>query len=73
MRDAVRRGAGDARRDGFSDGPADRLRDPCELVAQVHGLQLKLRDGAIEGAYGSKTAPLAPDMLEAIKGAICAA
>lgn len=29
-------------------------------------------DGALVGAYGSKTAPLAPDMLEAIKGAICA-
>jgi glutathione peroxidase len=30
------------------------------------------KDGAIAGAFGSKTAPLAPDMLEEIKGAICA-
>ncbi len=30
------------------------------------------KDGTLVGAYGSKTAPLAPDMLEAIKGAICA-
>jgi glutathione peroxidase len=30
------------------------------------------KNGEIVGAYGSKTAPLAPDMLEAIKGAICA-
>ena len=30
------------------------------------------KDGSIEGAYGSKTAPLAPDMLEAIKAAITA-
>lgn len=30
------------------------------------------KNGALVGAYGSKTAPLAPDMLEAIKGAICA-
>ena len=27
------------------------------------------KDGAIAGAFGSKTAPLAPDMLEEIKGA----
>jgi len=31
------------------------------------------KDGAIAGAFGSKTAPLAPDMLEAIKEAITAA
>lgn len=30
------------------------------------------KDGAIVGAFGSKTAPLAPDMLEAIKGALAA-
>jgi glutathione peroxidase len=30
------------------------------------------KDGGLAGAFGSKTAPLAPDMLEAIKGAICA-
>ncbi|MGE0292349.1 MAG: glutathione peroxidase [Hyphomonadaceae bacterium] len=28
------------------------------------------KDGALVGAYGSKTAPLAPDMLEAIKDAL---
>jgi glutathione peroxidase len=28
--------------------------------------------GGLAGAFGSKTAPLAPDMLEAIKGTICA-
>lgn len=30
------------------------------------------KDGALVGAYGSKTAPLGPDMLDAIKDAICA-
>jgi glutathione peroxidase len=30
------------------------------------------KDGALVEAFGSKTAPLSPDMLEAIKGAICA-
>jgi glutathione peroxidase len=30
------------------------------------------KNGEIVGAYGSKTAPLAPDMLDAIKAAICA-
>lgn len=30
------------------------------------------KDGALVGAYSSKTAPLAPDMLEAIKGALAA-
>ena len=30
------------------------------------------KDGAIAGTFGSKTAPLAPDMLDAIKEAICA-
>jgi len=30
------------------------------------------KDGALIGAYGSKTAPLAPDMLEAIKDALTA-
>jgi glutathione peroxidase len=30
------------------------------------------KDGAIAGAYGSKTAPLAPDMLEEIKAALLA-
>jgi glutathione peroxidase len=29
------------------------------------------KDGAIAGTFGSKTAPLAPDMLDAIKDAIC--
>ena len=30
------------------------------------------KDGAIAGAFGSKTAPLAPDMLDELKTAICA-
>jgi glutathione peroxidase len=30
------------------------------------------KDGGLAGAFGSKTAPRAPDMLEAIKGTICA-
>lgn len=30
------------------------------------------KDGELIGAYGSKTAPLAPDMLDAIKEALCA-
>ena len=34
----------------FSDGPAGRLKMIVQLMVQVHGLELKLRDGAIEGA-----------------------
>jgi glutathione peroxidase len=30
------------------------------------------KDGSLVGTFSSKTAPLAPDMLEAIKGALCA-
>lgn len=61
-----------ARRHPFYQWVADELGDSALPRWNFHKY-LVGKDGALVGAYGSKTAPLSPDMLEAIKGALCAA
>ena len=60
-----------ARRHPFYQWVADELGESALPRWNFHKYLIG-KDGAIEGAYGSKTAPLAPDMLEAIKAAITA-
>jgi glutathione peroxidase len=61
-----------ARRHPFYQWVADELGDSALPRWNFHKY-LVGKDGNLVGAYGSKTAPLSPDMLEAIKGALCAA
>ncbi len=61
-----------ARRHPFYQWVADELGDSALPRWNFHKY-LVGKNGELVGAYGSKTAPLSPDMLEAIKGAICAA
>ena len=61
-----------ARRHPFYQWVADELGDSALPRWNFHKY-LVGKDGGLVGAYGSKTAPLSPDMLEAIKGALCAA
>ena len=60
-----------ARRHPFYQWVADELGESALPRWNFHKYLIG-KDGSIEGAYGSKTAPLAPDMLEAIKAAITA-
>jgi len=60
-----------ARRHPFYQWVADELGDGALPRWNFHKYLIG-KDGTLEGAYGSKTAPLAPDMLEAIKAALTA-
>ncbi len=60
-----------ARRHPFYQWVADELGDGALPRWNFHKFLIG-KDGAIAGAFGSKTAPLAPDMLEAIKDALAA-
>jgi glutathione peroxidase len=58
-----------ARRHPFYQWVADELGEAALPRWNFHKY-LVGKDGALVGAFGSKTAPLAPDMLEAIKDAL---
>lgn len=60
-----------ARRHPFYQWIADELGESALPRWNFHKYLIG-KDGAIAGAFGSKTAPLAPDMLEAIKAALAA-
>ena len=60
-----------ARRHPFYQWVADELGDSALPRWNFHKYLIG-KDGALIGAYGSKTAPLAPDMLDAIKDALTA-
>ena len=60
-----------ARRHPFYQWVAEELGDSALPRWNFHKY-LVGKNGELVGAYGSKTAPLSPDMLEAIKGALCA-
>lgn len=60
-----------SRRHPFYQWVADELGDSALPRWNFHKYLIG-KDGALIGAYGSKTAPLAPDMLEAIKDALAA-
>jgi glutathione peroxidase len=59
------------RRHPFYQWIADELGDSALPRWNFHKYLIG-RDGALVGSFGSKTAPLAPDLLEAIKGALTA-
>jgi glutathione peroxidase len=63
--------ASPARRHPFYQWIADELGE-SQLPRWNFHKYLIGKDGALAGAFGSKTAPLAPDMLEAIKAALAA-
>ena len=60
-----------AKRHPFYQWVADELGESALPRWNFHKYLIG-KDGALVGTYGSKTAPLSPDMLEVIKGAICA-
>lgn len=59
------------RRHPFYQWIADELGDSALPRWNFHKYVIG-KNGELVGSYGSKTAPLAPDMLEAIKGALAA-
>jgi glutathione peroxidase len=59
------------RRHPFYQWIADELGDSALPRWNFHKYLIG-KNGQLVGSYGSKTAPLAPDMLEAIKGALAA-
>ncbi len=59
------------RRHPFYQWIADELGDSGLPRWNFHKFLIG-KDGELVGSFGSKTAPLAPDMLEAIKGALAA-
>jgi glutathione peroxidase len=59
------------RRHPFYQWIADELGDSALPRWNFHKYLIG-KNGDLVGSYGSKTAPLAPDMLEAIKGALAA-
>jgi glutathione peroxidase len=59
------------RRHPFYQWIADELGDSALPRWNFHKYLIG-KNGELVGSYGSKTAPLAPDMLEAIKGALAA-
>ena len=59
------------RRHPFYQWIADELGDSALPRWNFHKFLIG-KDGELVGSFGSKTAPLAPDMLEAIKGALAA-
>jgi glutathione peroxidase len=61
----------DDRRHPFYQWIADELGDSALPRWNFHKYLIG-KNGELVGSYGSKTAPLAPDMLEAIKGALAA-
>ncbi len=61
----------EGRRHPFYQWVADELGDTALPRWNFHKYLIG-KNGELVGAYGSKTAPLAPDLLEAIKGALTA-